>query len=228
MRRILAFFGLATVLAAAGACSSKDTVYFHSIGFGPSARSSDSPELPVNLGIEPFTAAPELGTLNMISRRGDLSPRFQTYDLTQLWAALPATLATSSALEFFTPRCSNVESYPGSWVPDRVLRAELDHFEEVRDDSGKPAAWVVLRYEVFYRRVPPVRERDIEYLPLFTGWRTAEGRVPFDGAGSLRDGSALALALGQAMDKALGEILARMKEPLPAKPLPGEESFRGP
>lgn len=225
LRTIPCLFLAAIVLAA---CSSKDTVYFHSIAFGPSARSSDSPELPLVVGIEPFTAAPELGTLNMISRRGDENPRFQTYDLTQLWAALPASLATSAALEFFTSRCSNVEYYPGSYVADRVLRAELDHFEEVRGESGQPAAWVVLRYQVFYRRVPPAREREIEYLPLFAGWKAAEGRVPFDGAGSLRDGSALAGALGQATDKALGEILARMKVPLPAEPVPGAGSFRGP
>jgi ABC-type uncharacterized transport system auxiliary subunit len=212
---------LALAALVVGACSSHDTVYYHSINFGRARPEVVAAPIEANLGIEPFRAVTELGSLNLISRKGPELGRYQTYQITQLWAALPSRMADRAARNFFENRLLQVETYPGSYVADLILRAELTHFEEIRG-GGAPVARVALRYQLLGREEPGPDDREFRYRPLTRGWRTAEAERPLSGGSSgMRDGSGLTSALGDAMEGVLEQVweeIVRHRARLPREP----------
>ena len=223
------FRGVVLTLLSLAGCSSKDPIFFHSVSLAsdPVLEVAASDQLPYNLGIEPFTAVSELSSLNLLVRASPEIRRYQTYEVTQLWCALPASMVEESAEVFFESRFASAETYPGSYVSDLILRAQLTHFEEIRQQDP-PVAFVGLKYQILVRQ-EATSELPFErvYEPLASGWVYARGQEPLPERGRLRDGSDLTVALTAAMKKAFDQIYQKCVEHQGELPKSRGE-FRGP
>lgn len=223
------FRGVVLTLLLVAGCSSQDPIYSHSVNLGadPVLEVPAASQLPYNIGIEPFSAISDLNSLNLLVRATPEIRRYQTYEVTQLWCALPASMVTESALVFFESRFASAESYPGSYVSDLILRAQLTHFEEIRN-VDPPVAFCGLKYQILVRQEAS-RDQPYErvYRPLTPGWLYARGQEPLRERGRLRDGSDLTVALTEAMKKAFEQIHQKVVEHQSELPANAGE-YRGP